>query len=439
MRMRVFVWILLSAAIGGNSSATLAQGDAKKNPPPSPPPNTQPQPITIPSPTDAVTSATIEQIMDQAVKNIARRYNLNDAQTSETHNLMKREVNRFLKDHEADVWPVLRDLLAAQVNGKAPDSPEERARLGKAARPLLKLAQDAILQANAEWRDYLDPIQKATHDYDLAEMRKSFSDMDRNFEKLEKGEVPDGGGIFPPPPTVDRSPPRPKKPPEGLPEPEVVETSIFDNFVEVFIRDYKLDEGQTDAARSILIEYKTKAEAFKQSKKAELIQIATEEKAARDAHDRDRRLKAEKASKDLLAPVYALYAEFENRLKGLLTTAQLQIYEARHSSEVTVEERIRSDSTRVGQAPTPPPATGAKAAARPPVGNAPGQKTTAPPPQPVNGNPPTGAANANANQPPAAKPAPAQPPAPSPAPSPKPAAPPAQKEEPPPSDGAAKP
>jgi len=448
IRKQLIVSLFITSALALTYAPVFAQNAARGN---NPPPSTAPQPAIQPTAsTDAITSATIEQIMDQAVKNIARRYNLNDAQTRETHDLMKREVNRFLKEHESEVWPVLRELLAAQMNGKPPQTPEERARLGKAARPLLKLAEDAIFESNAEWRGYLDPSQLPTHDYDLAEMRKQFQDIDKRFEKLEKGDMPDDGGIFPPPPPVDRSPPRPRKPPEGLPEPEIVEINIFDNFVEVFIRDYQLDEGQADAARSILNEYKAKAEAFKQSQKAELAQIAAEEKAAREAHDRGRRLKAEKASKELLAPVYALYGEFENRLKGLLRTSQLQVYEARHSNEATVEERIRSDSTRAGQASTTP-STGPKTAAKPPVPTTPGQKAVSPH-QPENAAPPNAAGNANANKPHAVNPAPAHPPAspapatnsatapaPAPAPAPKPATPPSPKEEPPPSDGSAKP
>ena len=65
-------------------------------------------------------AATIERIMDQAVRNIARRYNLNETQTKKTDELMKREVNRFLKEHEDEVWPVIRDLLISQFGAKPP-------------------------------------------------------------------------------------------------------------------------------------------------------------------------------------------------------------------------------------------------------------------------------------------------------------------------------
>ena len=120
-----------------------------------------------PKPQTPSTEATIDKIMDQAVRNIARRYNLNEAQTLETDKLMKREVRRFLKEHEKEVWPLLRDLIAAQMMGKPPENREDAMRVGKAAKPLAKLAQEAIIQGNMEWRQFLTEEQLRTHDFDL--------------------------------------------------------------------------------------------------------------------------------------------------------------------------------------------------------------------------------------------------------------------------------
>lgn len=406
---------LISSLVLSCLCATLGivAGSANAQQPATPPPAPKPtSTINPPASVDAFTSATVEQIMDQAVKNIARRYNLNDAQTRETSDLMKREVNRFLKEHEADVWPVLRDLIATQMKG-APETKEDAMKLGKAARPLSKLAFDAIFQANEEWRAYLDPMQKVTHDYDLQEMRTQFEVIDRNFEDLEKGTIPAEGALFPPPPPADRSPPRPKKPAEGLPEPQALELNIFENFVEAFIKECKLNQGQADAARSILNEYKVKAEAFELAKKPELAKLQAEQRAARDAHDRDRRVKAEKAKSELLAPVTALLGEFEGRLKGLLTSAQLDEYDSRHERQATAEERMRSESSRASASPAttrrmPPAQPGATTPATPNAGAPP---TLAPAPAPApTGQQQTGSAPAPTPAPVKAEKKPAPPP-----------------------------
>ena len=119
-------------------------------------------------------SATVEKIMQQAVRNISRRYNLNEAQTEKTQEIMQREVHRFLREHENEVWPLIRDLLASQLGAKPPSNVDEVKRIGKAARPLAQLAREAIYRGNSEWRMYLTPEQKSTHDYDLGQMEETF-------------------------------------------------------------------------------------------------------------------------------------------------------------------------------------------------------------------------------------------------------------------------
>lgn len=317
-------------------------------------------------------AATIEKIMEQAVRNVARRYNLNEAQTAETERLMKREVHKFLKEHEAEVWPAIRDLLAVQLGGAPPGSPEEAARIGKAAQPLVGLAKEAIIRANEEWRMYLTDEQKAMHDYDMAEMEKTFQQIEKNFSDWAAG-TPSDAGLFPPPPPVDRSPPRPKKPTGALPEPQVetIRLTLFDTFVEEFIRENQLDQGQIDSARSILKEFKTKANEIKEAKKEELAKINEEQKAALAARDRDKMRAADAALKKLLEPVQALFAPMEERLKGLLTSTQLERYVARRpgGAAATIdvapknvvppktEPAPAAQQQQPAAAPQPPPAT----------------------------------------------------------------------------------
>lgn len=307
-------------------------------------------------------SATVEKIMEQAVRNIARRYNLNEAQTIETDKLMKKEVQKFLKEHEAEVWPVIRDLIAAQFGGKPPEATEAK-RIGAAAKPLVGLAKEAILRGNQEWRMFLNTEQKAMHDYDLAEMEKQFQKIDKNFTDWSAG-TPTDAGLFPPPAAADLSPPRPPKPGPGLPDPEVeiFRISIFATFVEEFIKENQLNQGQIDSARSILKEYETKANDFKKNKKEELAKVAGAQRAALEARDREKMAAAENERKKLLEPVQALIGEMEGRLKGLLTSAQLERYTTRRAaSPKTAVLPTEAPAKAVAPAPTPPPADVPKA------------------------------------------------------------------------------
>ncbi len=277
-------------------------------------------------------AATIERIMDQAVRNISVRYNLNKAQSEETHRLMRREVLRFIQEHESEVWPVVRDLLSSQLGASPPNDPSELNRIGKGARPLLKLAKEATFRANEEWRLILNAEQRRTHQFDMEEMDGTFKEIDHRFSEWEAGRAP-AEGLFPQPRLTGREPPRPSKPPEGLPEPEIEvfnPATVFEKLVEEFIKDYELTEGQITSARSILEEFKGKASDFRATKKEDFARIAAEQQQAAQRRDIEGIRKAASENKKLLGPVYELSDQMEDRLLGLLDSAQIQRYEEKH-------------------------------------------------------------------------------------------------------------
>jgi hypothetical protein len=314
----------LASAVIAASPNVLAQDKPKRV-------RTQPPVRPLPDVQESLESgrtppaSTVEHYMEQAVRNIAARYNLNDVQTQKTQELMKREVYRFLKDHEENVWPVLRDLLAAQL--RPPDDAATLKRVGATAGPLLAAAKESIYTANEEWRLLLNDEQRKVHDYDLAEMDTTFKKISSNFEAWSDGRKTDGG-IFPQP-DLALQPDRPVKPPDGdLPKP-VVEPMfdpkhVLEVQVEAFIKEYELDEGQITAAKSILEEYKAKADEFRSAQKDEFAKIAADFQTAREKRDLDEMKKAWEAHKKLLAPFSLVCDDMRDRLRAQLTTAQIQ-------------------------------------------------------------------------------------------------------------------
>ncbi len=308
------------------------------------PTETKQKRLTIP--TSPAATATIEQILETAVRNIARRYNLNAAQTAHTDEMMKTEVHKFLLEHEDVVWPVIRDLLSAQALGGPPDDVELMKRIGKAAGPLARLAQEAIYRANDEWRKILTDEQKELHDYDLEEMSKNFEGIHGRMQSWTEGKSTEQG-LFPPPEPVGKGPRRPRKPPErAIPEgPADVLVNIptlFDTFVEAFITDYQLDESQIETARSILKEFKAKANGIKNAKKHEFAKLAGEQRKAIEDRNRAKLKKVEAARKKLLEPVYELFAQMEGRLRGLLTSRQLERYAAAQQADTVKKPKPKA-------------------------------------------------------------------------------------------------
>ncbi len=276
----------------------------------------------------AAASATIETIMETAVINIAARYNLNEAQTQKTREIMTRDVHRFLKEHEAEVWPLIRDLIRNQF--RPPDSKEDVRRIGQGALPLVELAKEAILKGNKEWRENLNDEQRRLHDFDLAQMEETFAQIESNFNDWAQGRPKENDSIFPKP-AVTKAPPRPKLPrPNFLPTPEIetFQATVFHTYVEEFIKDYGLNPAQVDAARSILKEFIVKVEDFRTANTKAFAKLSADLKAARKARDIDKIKEAEQARKQQLEPVYTLFDQMDQRLKALLTTAQIE----RHAS-----------------------------------------------------------------------------------------------------------
>ena len=265
------------------------------------------------------TAATIDRIMDQAVHNIAARYKLNEKQTDITRKLMKDEVYKFLKEHEAMVWPVIGDLLKTQLGVRPPDSEEDIKRIGKSARPLAALAKEAIFAANERWRAILTDEQIRVHDFDMNEMESTFAKMDENLQHWQEG---DASTNIVPTANLDKQPPPPTGPPGPIRKTLFDPIPILETLVEQFIKDYGLTEGQITAAQSILEEFKNQAIDYRDSKKNEFSKLAAEQQAALDNRDLDGAQKARAEEKKLLLPILELGDQMEVRLMSLLDSAQ---------------------------------------------------------------------------------------------------------------------
>lgn len=306
-------------------------------------------------------AATIELIMDQAVRNIAIRYSLNDVQTDKTSQLMKRDVYRFLKDNEDAVWPVIRDLLQSQL--QAPDDPVTLKRVGQAAGRLMAKVKESIMRGNEEWRLILNDEQRKVHDFDLGEMETTFEQIEWSFSEWTEGRRPPGGII--PQPSLAHGGPRPTRPEAGvLPKPERDDMfdpkHILEVQAEAFIKEYHLEKSQITAARSIVEEFKTRADEFRDANKEAFAQVATDLKEARENRDLKKMKAAYLEQKKLVAPLSQVCDAMHARLLNLLTTAQIQRHESRRAVRKSDTPKPKGRVSAAGdksKAEVAPPAT----------------------------------------------------------------------------------
>jgi hypothetical protein len=128
----------------------------------------------------------------------------------------------------------------------------------------------------------------------------------------------------------------PKKPREGIPDPAselISKAGVFEAIVEAFLEEHAdLTEGQIDSARSILTEFQAKGNAFQNSNKEKLAEIALRQRGAMTARDRKKVSEADIERKALLQPFHLLVEEMQVRLDGLLTTAQRERHVQRQAT-----------------------------------------------------------------------------------------------------------
>ncbi len=276
----------------------------------------------------------VDAILDQAVDNIATRYNLNDVQKAETAEMMNEGVKGFLDRHQDEIWPLIRDLAMLQRKGNSPD-PEVAKRLGPKAAGILREAREEIFRYNEEWREILTEEQKRVHDYDMREMTKTFQTMEQNFDSWGKGEVA-SRSIFPQPRPMTDQPPTPPKPVDGdLPGGKPTEhapkfVGHLEAYLQKFIADYKLTDPQREAAQSILREISGRTTAFHKVHAEELDSIK-DKIAKADSRDERRRLIMER--RRITRPLDDLFKEFKARLDQIPEKAQRERFEAMREAQ----------------------------------------------------------------------------------------------------------
>ncbi len=265
----------------------------------------------------------VDAMMEEAVKQIARRYNLNADQEQYTRLLLTQRVRSFLDEHESEVRQLLQES-AEMRTGLRPNDATAKMVWAARALPLYEEATRAILEGNEEWGDILDEQQKVTHDKDLKLMQSNFAAVTRTLKTWEN------------PPNVTQVSDKPvvSDPGTGTTAPPSNRVMPVEDhwraYVTIFIQAYSLDEKARNSARDkIHKEQYAKAKQYRDQKKDQFAsvqkQLAELEKGRKggDAQrDDERERRLEERQRELEQPIYELFVEMDRRLKALPTREQ---------------------------------------------------------------------------------------------------------------------
>ncbi len=265
----------------------------------------------------------VDQMMEDAVLQIARRYNLNKAQENYTRLLLVGRVRTFLDEHEDEVRQLLTENIALRLNASKA-TPEAYKDWAERAYPVYEAAQAAIFDGNDEWRAILDEDQKKLHDQDLAQMQTNFTQVKQTLNQWKRGEglaarnrslSNNGAG----------------KQAGGVSDSQaggVVRSQFMEDnwlaYVNLFIQAYKLDEKMANAARAkIHKESLEQAKAYREKHKQEFEAIQHEMRhPSTDPKrpTRPRELVLRKAG--LERPLRTMFIRMNDRLNELPTSKQ---------------------------------------------------------------------------------------------------------------------
>ena len=134
--------VCLLTALGLCGSPILAQA-------PEPPAKQSDEPPTAKTHPNDPMIWNVDAMVEDAILQIARRYNLNKAQEEYTRLLLTQRVRVFLKIHEDDVRQLLKESIDFRT-GLKPATPEAIMDWAERAMPVYDAAREAILGGNKE-------------------------------------------------------------------------------------------------------------------------------------------------------------------------------------------------------------------------------------------------------------------------------------------------
>jgi hypothetical protein len=256
----------------------------------------------------------VEAMMEEAVQQITRRYNLNKTQENYTRLLLVGRVKVFLGEHETEVRELLRESIDLRLHPEK-GTPEVYRRWAERAEPIYEAAKTAILDGNKEWGEILNEEQKKLHEADLAQMNTNFVQVGQVMADWKSGKGP---GVLPNTPTTGSVSPNPPRA-----EPKAVE-DYWLAYVTTFIQAYRLDEKQANAARGkVHADFHNQAKVYRERHRAEFDKIDADLKTpGKDARNTAPADELMRKKAELERPLRQMFVDMAERLNELLRSDQ---------------------------------------------------------------------------------------------------------------------
>jgi hypothetical protein len=280
-------------------------------------------------PSERLTELAITRWADE----LSRTYELDDAQRAKVREAAVKRWSTFLRDNRAALQPILNEFIEMRMELEPPAKERVQAWAERAS-PVFEQVREELNKGTAEFREVLIPVQQAKFDLQALQFGVGMQLAEHKLKQWKQGQF-DVNEFWEP--TGDRSRRRREEhggqrmPKQGeergvtVPAPRetdqiALELDSWDEYVEVFVRLYKLDDGQRTAVLSVLSELKLRAIAHRDRHREEIAELERRIAGFSGADQELTDLK--KKLMELYGPVDEMFKELKHRIEQVPTTEQ---------------------------------------------------------------------------------------------------------------------
>lgn len=309
------------------------------------------------------TQVMVERFLDRVADDMVDDYGFDDEQLMATRQLLRERIPRFLAENRHELQPLINEFIEAQLSDEPP-TPEQMAAWAARALPLTAKFQQSVSEISDAMRTYLTEDQVITLESNLAAFttgmglmtsklnqwsqggfdprtewmgtvaerrRRQREEKQRIRQEMEaakaatleaalreEGGSGPGGGTAPPTPGS-----APRAPGADRASSVASETAQdeWDQYVDAFIRRYRLTDEQRQEAQRKLGDMKQRRDEYLR-RKADEIEAARKLVATADSPEA--RQRAQQDLDRLNQPVHRMFRQLQERLDTIPTRRQRQ-------------------------------------------------------------------------------------------------------------------
>ena len=341
-------------------AAALGQPVAAQEPPAEPTPVAAMAPAAVSEPAKSdgfwPSQRQMELMFVRWADEAVVKYDLDADQTRQVNEAVRERWPTFMKEHRADLQPLLNDWFEMRLE-LTPPTEEQVQDWAKRAQPMFEAFRTEFQEGAQEFREVLRPMQRVKFELELMQFGLGMQIAQAKLSQWQQGEYQEHE-FWDAPPTVRRARREAREAernggaavPESPPDQVAAELGRWDRFVEQFIKMYDLDDTQQATARSLLGEMKERAAAHRDRHRARIDQLELRIMQGKDGDDELAEIKQELV--ELYGPIDEMFAELKRRLEAIPTTVQrervgqtkLEAQQAEREERRQARERQRAEA-----------------------------------------------------------------------------------------------